>query len=141
MCCLRYRGLVCWITLVIILAGSLVSPAHFNHHGYQAHTKDGQHLTLDISNHPSEIANYSVTFDDHEQHGHHLHDAAHCLFCVLPGSVDALIINTLTVFQWRPFTSIATTLPPLQVYVFSELDYWHPHHALDPPILKQRFYS
>ncbi|NLB30071.1 MAG: hypothetical protein GX822_00205 [Alcaligenaceae bacterium] len=77
------------------------------------------------------MTSYTFTLDSSDSHPHH--DLAHCLFCMLPSSIDVFAINTPTAFQRDGYPIKIATLFPPQLYVPGELEYWHPHHALDPP--------
>lgn len=125
---LRHRLVVWWFTLGIILAGSLTHPAHSSL-GNPADTADSI-ITLEICSPTGELLSYTLDFP--HSHGHHLHDAAHCLFCVLPGAVDTPIIES-TVIAWVDFSTITQIKFPPSHQVPNPLDFWHPHHALDPP--------
>ena len=124
---LKHRFVVWWITLIIILAGSILPSIH----GHQIESNNGQAITLELCTPSGEMTSYTFTLDSSDSHPHH--DLAHCLFCMLPGSIDVFAINTPTAFQRDGYTIKIATLFPPQLYVPGELEYWHPHHALDPP--------
>lgn len=127
---LKHRLVIWWITLLILLAGSILPSVH----GHQIDSSNGQTITLELCAPSGEMTSYTFSLDSSDSHPHH-HDIAHCLFCMLPGSIDAFTINTPIEFQRDGYPIRVAILFPPQLYVLGELEYWHPHHALDPPIL------
>lgn len=124
----RHRLLVWWITLVVVLAGSLMHSAQATFAG--AGDESSTTITMEICGPKGERLTYDITFDDVSDDT--LHHAAHCIFCILPGSVDTAIDSApfVGISEFTPLTKISFSP---YVYVPSEHDRWYPHRALAPP--------
>lgn len=126
----KHRVLVWWITLVIVLAGSLMHSAQATFMGGNDATNST--ITLEICTPTGERLSYSITLDEPDTHS--AHSAVHCLFCILPGSVDTIIDSTpiIRLSEYEPIEKI--TFPSYH-YVPTQHDRWLPHRALAPPII------
>lgn len=125
----RHRLLVWWITLVIILAGSLIPSTH--HVAWPDADNDANTaITLEICGPKGERLSYTITLDSSDSHS--AHTTAHCLFCILPAAVDAIIDDSPAI-QLSLFETIATITFPPYVHVPTQHDRWLPHRALAPP--------
>ncbi|MDO5666759.1 MAG: DUF2946 domain-containing protein [Alcaligenaceae bacterium] len=127
---LKHRLLVWWVTLVVILAGSFMPAAHSSLNPSDDASKTA--ITLEICGPKGERLSYTITFDDSDSHTSHA--SAHCLFCILPASIAAIIEST-PALRLVIFETIETISFPPYVHVPTQLDRWLPHRALAPPAI------
>lgn len=127
---LKRHLLVWWITLVVILAGSLMPLSY----GPLTSANDASDnfITMEICGPKGERLNYTITFEGLEEQP--LHHDAHCLFCILPFSVEAIIDSESTLQLTISDTTESITFPTF-VHVPTPHDRWLPHRALAPPVI------
>lgn len=130
MTCIKHRLIVWWSTLLIILAALLIPlPTAVVGSGGDA---SAEVITMELCGPQGQHFSYTITLDGSGEKP--LYPGAHCLFCLLPVTAEA-IISTQSLLQLRQLAEpgVQLLIPPF-VLVPTPLDRWLPHQPLAPPV-------
>ena len=133
MCHSKLRRIAVWITLFVMMLGALAPSAHSVFKSLSSSS-----ITLEICLPSGETSSYTIALVDSSDFlgstPTSRHDNAHCGFCLLPGSFDAIVDTTIHKRR-HSFAQEPIVYIPVDVYVPSQQGVWQPQLPLAPPSL------
>lgn len=117
-----------WVTLLVMLAGAVLPSAH------QVFTPSSSTIiTLEVCEPSGASSSYTIVVSNSDESGGQ-HDAAHCLFCLLPSALDVLADTPAFLSVRVDYSSTGFIVFPPEIDVPSSHGRWQPHRPQAPPL-------